>query len=375
MSTVKKNTPERVVVKIGTSTLTGGARRLSQARMADLTRQVAEILERNIQVAIVSSGAIAAGSEALDFPDMPDYMPKKQMLAALGQLRLMAIYERLFSIYDKKVAQVLLTRTDLTDRSRYLNARNTLEALLGLHYVVPIINENDTVATEEIRFGDNDQLSAQVANLIEADKLIILTDQDGLYTSDPRKDSSAKLIREVTETEIPDSYWAAAGASVTGIGTGGMVTKLKAADLARRSGTEVFVCRGNLENVLIKILAGDNPGTHFVSTYSKIEGRKRFLLTGVQSTGMILVDAGASRAIRKGGSLLPVGIVDIYGGFERGDAIRISLKEGRPFAIGITNYSSKDLIQVKGLNSSQIRSMLGFSDGDEAVHHNNLIVI
>ena len=225
----------RLVVKFGTSTLTAGSPHLSPPRIIDLVRQLAGLRGQGHEVVLVSSGAMAAGRSALNFPDLPKHIPKKQMLAAVGQPRLMALYEQLFSYYAVTVAQILLTRADLADRRRYLNSRNTLNALLT-QGVVPIVNENDTVATEEIRVGDNDNLSALVANLVDADQLILLTDQAGLFTADPRRDPGAQLVAEVREPEIPAALWEAAGGSATGLGTGGMVTKLQAADLARRSG-------------------------------------------------------------------------------------------------------------------------------------------
>ena len=218
----------------------------------------------------------------------------------------MAIYEQVFTIYSARVAQVLLTRADLADRRRYLNARNTLDALLH-QQVVPIINENDTVATEEIRFGDNDNLSAQVANLIEADLLVLLTDQEGLYTADPRQDPAARLIRQVEPGPFSDQLWQAAGGSSTGLGTGGMVTKLQAADLARHTGTTVVIASGSEPDVLLRLAHGAEIGTRFVPTVNKLEGRKRYILSGSRAAGELEVDAGAARALARGGSLLPAG--------------------------------------------------------------------
>jgi glutamate 5-kinase len=365
---------QRIVVKLGTSTLTGGEKSISQPRMIDLARQIGRMRERGCEVAVVSSGAIAAGREVLGYPDLPKFIPKKQMLAAIGQPRLMALYEQFFGIYGTRVAQILLTRDDLSDRRRYLNARNTLDALL-MQKVIPVINENDTVATEEIRFGDNDSLSAQVASLVEADALFLLTDQDGLFTGDPRSDAQARLIEEVPPEEIPDELWAAAGGSRSGLGTGGMVTKLYAADIARRSGTTVYIARGDQPDILERILAGERLGTCFPALENKLEGRKRYLLANNRAEGMLTVDAGAARALARGGSLLPVGVTTLSGDFERGDTVRVNNPSGKMIGLGLSNYSSRDLAAVFGKQSTEIETILGFTFGDEVVHRNNLILL
>lgn len=364
----------RIVVKFGTSTLTGGARQLSHARMVDLVRQIVRVRDNGCQVALVSSGAIAAGREELGFPDLPKFIPKKQMLAAVGQPRLMSLYAQFFAIYGAHVSQVLLTKEDLTDRRRYLNARNTLEALL-MQKVVPIINENDTVATDEIRFGDNDALSAQVASLIEADMLILLTDQEGLYTCDPRQDLHASLIAEVSADEIPDALWAAAGGSRSGLGTGGMVTKLSAADIARRTGTTVYIAKGELTDVIIRLASGENIGTRFVPSANKLEGRKRYLLANHHPDGSLVVDQGAAKALAHGGSLLPVGVTGIAGEFERGDTVRVVNSNGKQLAFGLSNYSSRDMAALHGKQSGDIELLLGFTFGDEVIHRNNMILL
>jgi len=366
--------PQRIVVKLGTSTLTDGSARLSLARMADLARQVAWLQTNHCQIVLVSSGAIAAGREVLEYVELPKHLPKKQMLAAVGQPRLMAIYEQLFRIYEKTVAQVLLTRTDLSDRRRFLNARGTLEALL-LQEVVPIINENDTVATEEIRFGDNDNLSAQVANLIEADRLILLTDQNGLYTSDPRLDAAAKLVSEVGEGGISEDLWRAAGGTRSGVGTGGMLTKLRAADLARQSGILTHIARGSEENVLMRIANNEIIGTLILPSLNKLESRKRYLLGNQYSQYSISVDGGAVRALKRGGSLLPAGITSTNGIFERGDSVKIQDINGKAIAAGLVNYSQEDIVKIIGLKTSEIENVLGYSYGDEVIHHNNMVLL
>lgn len=365
---------QRIVIKLGTSTLTGGGKQLSHSRMVDIARQVASTRESGNEVILVSSGAIAAGREVLGYPDLPKFIPKKQMLSAVGQPRLMALYEQFFAIYGQRVSQVLLTREDLTDRRRYLNARNTLDALV-MQKVIPIINENDTVATDEIRFGDNDSLSAQVSSLIEADLLILLTDQDGLFTGDPRQDPDARLIGEVPPQDIPDTLWAAAGGSRSGLGTGGMSTKLYAADIARHSGTTVYIARGDLDNVLSRIIAGEKIGTCFPPLLNKLEGRKRYLLANDRAQGRLKVDAGAARALAHGGSLLPVGVCAVQGEFERGDSVRVFNMNEKVIGLGLSNYSSRDMAAVAGKQSKEIETILGFTFGDEVIHRNNMILL
>ena len=365
---------QRIIVKLGTSTLTAGTNRISSPHLIEIARQVSLLQDNGCQVILVSSGAIAAGREALGFPELPKFIPSKQMLAAIGQPRLMSLYTQLFGIYGKTVAQVLLTREDLSDRQRYLNARNTLEALLALR-AVPIINENDTVATEEIHFGDNDSLSAQVASLVEADLLVLLTDQAGLFTSDPRLDSEAKLISRIENATIPEKLWKSAGGSQSGLGTGGMETKLHAADLARRSGTVVVIASGIEPDILLRIKAGEALGTTVQPVVSKLESRKRYLLTGARANGILSVDDGAARALAQGSSLLPVGVVEINGKFDRGDTVRVKDHNGQEIAIGLVNYPVKDLQRLCRHQSSEIEQILGYTFGDEVIHRNNLLLL
>jgi glutamate 5-kinase len=342
--------------------------------MVDLARQMAALHAGGCQMTLVTSGAIAAGREALHFPELPGFIPAKQMLAAIGQLRLMALYEQFFRIYGETIAQVLLTREDLSDRRRYLNARNTLEALLAQR-VIPVINENDTVATEEIRVGDNDNLSALVANLIEADLLVLLTDQEGLFTSDPRHDPNARLIPEVAAPEIPAEVWQAAGGTAGGLGTGGMLTKLQAADLARRSGCTVIIAHGSLPDVLIRIAQQEAVGTRLLPLATALESRKRYLLAGRRASGILRIDEGAAHALAQGGSLLPVGIRAIEGRFERGDTVRVVSLAGKEIALGLCNYSAADLGRLAGRQSAEIEALLGYTYGDEAIHHNNMVLL
>ncbi|MGW8249779.1 MAG: glutamate 5-kinase, partial [Anaerolineales bacterium] len=270
--------------------------------------------------------------------------------------------------------QVLLTRADLSSRRGYLNSRNTLSALLAQR-VLPVINENDTVATEEIRLGDNDNLSALTANLIEADLLIMLTDQPGLFTDDPRRSPDARLVRLVSEPEIPEALWRAAGGSGDGLGTGGMVTKLQAADLARRSGATVVIARGGEPDVILRIAAGEEVGTHFLPAAAAVESRKRYLLAGGKARHRIIVDQGAAQALHNGSSLLPVGLVGVEGNFERGDIVRVLDEQGRELARGLVNYSSVDLAKIFRRHSTEIESILGYVYGDEVIHRSNLVLL
>jgi glutamate 5-kinase len=367
-------TAGRIVVKLGTSTLTAGSKKISGPRLVDLARQVTILQSDGYQVVLVSSGAIAAGREALGFPALPKHVPAKQMLAAVGQPRLMAIYEQYFSIYGTRVAQVLLTRADITNRRRYLNARITLDALL-YQQILPIINENDTVATEEIRFGDNDNLSAQVANLVEADLLLLLTDQEGLYTSDPRVDPQASLIQQIGSEPFADELWKAAGGSTTGLGTGGMMTKLQAGDLARHGGTTVVIARGSEPDVLLRLARGEALGTRLLPVVNKLEARKRYILSGSRAAGEVAVDAGAVRALTHGGSLLPAGVTRVSGEFDRGDTVRIVNGESKPIAVGLAGYASTDLLRLCGKQSAEIEAVLGYTYGDEVIHRSNMILL
>lgn len=365
---------QRIVIKIGTSTLTAHGKNLSAPRLVDVARQLSSLNGEKVQIILVSSGAIAAGREELGFPNLPRQMPAKQMLAAVGQPRLMAMYEQYFSIYAVHVAQVLLTRTDLADRNGFINARGTLEALLD-QGIIPIINENDTIATDEIRFGDNDNLSAQVANLIEADLLILLTDQEGLYTADPCIDKNARMINTIGPEPFSSELWLTVGGSVSGLGTGGMVTKLQAADLARHGGTAVVIANGSAENVIIRLVHGESIGTHFSPVSNKLEGRKRRLVTGSRTRADIIIDMGAVTALVRGGSLLPAGITKVNGSFDRGDAIRIIDKDKKNIAIGLTNYCASDLQQICGRKSAEIESILGYTFGEEVIHRDNMVML
>jgi len=371
---MKPDAFHRIVVKLGTSTLTAGTTLLSPPQVVELVRQAARLHAEGSELVVVSSGAMAAGREALNFRQLPKDIPAKQMLAAVGQPRLMALYEQIFGLYDLSIAQVLLTRADLGDRRRYLNSRNTLAAILD-QGIIPIINENDTVATEEIRVGDNDNLSALVANLIEADLLILLTDQPGLFTADPRLDAEAQMVRVIDSPEIPESLWQAAGSARSGLGIGGMLTKLQAADLARRTGTRVVIASGSERDILLRLAHGEATGTHFLPVSTTLESRKRYLLAAQHPPGALAVDEGAARALRHNSSLLPAGMVRVSGTFERGDIVRVTGLNGQELARGITNYSSQDLQRICGAQSDAIEEVLGYFYGDEVIHRNNLVLI
>lgn len=362
----------RLVVKLGTNVLTAGTDRLHRPRIVELARQMAQARSGGVEVVLVSSGAVAAGRERLQFPPRRRDMPLKQLMAAVGQCRLMHLYDQIFELYDIAVAQTLLTRDDLRDRHRYLNARNTLLACLH-HGVLPIINENDVVAVDEIKVGDNDNLSALVAGLIDADLLLILSDIDGLYSSDPRHDPAAERIPVVER--IDESIYERAGGSNTR-GTGGMQTKIQAADLATRSGTEVVIAAGRERDIITRVLAGESLGTRFPAVASRLESRKRWVLAETVRHSRVETDDGAARALVEGGkSLLPAGVTAIEGDFERGQTIRIFTRDGKEIARGLAQYGARDLRLIKGLRSAHIVEVLGYDYGPEVVHRDDMVLL
>ncbi len=367
---------QRIVAKFGTSLLTAGADHLDPEIMSELVQQLANLHNRNFELAVVTSGAVACGRYKLGLPKKVKGIPYKQVLSSVGQSYLMSIYEKLFDKYGINIAQALLTRAVLCDRAGYLNARNTLLALMELG-VISIINENDVVAIEEIqgaRFGDNDNLSAMVANLIDADLLIILSDIEGLFTTDPRNDPNAKLIKEVKI--IDDKILALAGGSSSGLGTGGMMTKLQAAKMATASGITVIIAKGTEKDVLNRLANGESIGTRFLPTASKLESRERWMLAGLSSNGKLTVDTGAVEALKKRkGSLLAAGVIAIEGKFNRGDLIDIYDVAGNRLGSGITNYNAAGVATIKGMHSRTIAAILGFDYGAEVIHRNNLIIV
>lgn len=363
---------QTIIVKLGTSTLTAGTEHLSRPQLVDIIRQIAALHAQGQRMVIVSSGAIAAGREVLNYPDLNNHLPAKQMLSAVGQGHLMQVYSMLFGLYDVRIGQVLLTHGDISHRTRYLNARDTLNTLLD-YGIVPVINENDTVAVDEIKVGDNDTLSAQIAVLLNAELLILLTDQDGLYDRDPRVDPAAKLIPRVTA--IDAQLKALAGDSVSGLGVGGMATKVQAAQLATRSGTQVVIANGRAPDVLLHVVAGDTVGTTFVPAVSHIESRKRWLLAE-RPQGRLYVDPGAAAVLRQqGASLLPVGIRRVENQFERGSVVLVLDDTGQPIAQGLVNYASVELARLQGHHSQDIVDILGYTYGAAAVHRDNLVLV
>ncbi|MCL0091406.1 glutamate 5-kinase [Dehalococcoidales bacterium] len=376
----KKSNPRfpyhRIVAKFGTSLLTGGSDHLNQEIMSNLVSQVAQLHKQGLELLIVSSGAIAAGRYKLGLVKEVKGIPFKQVLASVGQNRLMQIYEQLFSQYNITVAQALLTKADLSDRAGYLNARNTLLALLELR-VLCIINENDVVAVDEIqeaKFGDNDNLSAMVANLVDADLLLLLTDTAGLYTADPHRNPNARLISQVER--IGSEIERLAADTVSKPGTGGMITKIEAARLATASGIAVIIADGREPNVILRLAAGEAIGTRFWPLADKLESRKRWMVSGLSTKGKLVVDWGAAQALRKQKrSLLATGIKEVEGKFQRGDVVTIYDHKGSIVGCGITNYSSTDIEAIKGVHSGKIALLLGYDYGSEIVHRNNLVVL
>jgi glutamate 5-kinase len=367
----------RIVAKFGTNVLTAGTDRLDLEVMASLTGQVARLHKDGAQVIIVTSGAIAAGRHRLGIHRDRKDMPYRQVLAAVGQSDLMQAYQELFAWHEITVAQTLLTRRDLADRQGYLNARNTLLALLELG-VVPIVNENDVVAVDEIegaKIGDNDNLSALVANLVDADLLALLTDTAGLYTADPQLDPSATLITRV-ET-IDESIEALAGGTrADGRGVGGMATKIQAARLATAGGADVIIAAGREPGVLVRLARGEAVGTLFPATVDRLESRKRWMLAGLSLRGAIVIDEGAAGALRhQNKSLLPAGVRDVRGDFERGDAVELLDPEGRRVGYGIANYGSADILRIRGMRSDRIEAVLGHHYGSEVVHRDNMVCL
>jgi glutamate 5-kinase len=362
---------KRIVVKVGSGVIFG-QNGLDLEVIGALSRDICELLSHGYEVVLVSSGAVATGKGELGIVGRPQTIPLKQAAAAIGQSRLMRAWKDAFRPCGRCVAQILLTRDDLANRRRFLNARNTLMTLLE-YGVVPIINENDTVVVEEIRFGDNDNLSALTTSLTEADLLVILSDVDGLYDSNPKTNPDAKRF-SVVET-ITGEIEKMAGGAGSVVGTGGMSTKVEAAKRATLYGVGTIIVDGRKPGVLPKVLAGEELGTFFLPVREHLTARKHWISFSKASRGKLLVDDGARRAVtEKGKSLLPSGVFAIEGKFERGDAVRICDTEGREFAKGIASYSQQELERIMGCNSSEIEAILGYKYGDEVVHRDNLVV-
>ncbi len=362
---------KRVVVKLGSNVITA-KNGLNLDVIQTISDQISVLMNKGIEVILVSSGAMAAGMRKMKLVRRPDEIPKRQAISAIGQCGVMNAYEKSFGAHGIQIAQILLTGDDLTNRKRYLNSRNTLHTLIDWK-IVPIINENDTIMVEEIKLGDNDNLAAMITLLMDADFLIILTDIDGLYNKDPRRFSDAKLIPKVRQIkkEIEDFASSIPGA----LGTGGMLSKIQAAQKVTSAGIPMIVARGNSENVLLKLFDGQPLGTYFVPKEGKMASRKNWIAHTLAPKGSIVIDEGAVRAVRQNGkSLLPIGVVGVEGDFEEGAAVEFRASDNEVIGVGLVNYSSSDITMIKGLKSSQIKACLGGKHYDEIIHRNNLVL-
>jgi len=363
----------RLVVKVGSSLVTNEGRGLDHAAVARWAAEIAALRSDGREVVLVSSGAIAEGMQRLGWATRPKAIHELQAAAAVGQMGLVQAYEAAFAGHGLRTAQILLTHDDLADRRRYLNARSTLRTLIALS-VVPIINENDTVTTDEIRVGDNDTLGALVTNLIEADVLVLLTDQQGLYTADPRRDPQATLVR--TARAGDPALEAMAGGAGSEIGRGGMLTKVLAAKRAARSGASTVIACGREHDVLTRLASGESVGTALLAEAQTLAARKQWLADHVQLAGRLVLDAGAVRALaREGKSLLPIGVVAVEGSFERGEIVGCFAPDGREVARGLANYGAADAARILRQPSSQIEAILGWVDEPELIHRDNLVLL
>ena len=363
----------RVVVKIG-SRILSSSEGIEEGRFKGLVRDLAALHERKKDIVVVSSGAVAAGMTKLGVKERPKTIPQKQALAAVGQIKLMALYERQFSRFDKSVAQVLLTHEDLANRQRYINAKHTFQMLLESS-IIPIVNENDTVAVEEMKFGDNDHLSALVATLLEADLLVILSDVQGVYDKDPRAHTDARLIPLITEAK--GLRQVIGGESQSTFGTGGIATKLDAAETAAAGGIPTIIASGLQAGVLEHVFdEKEQIGTLILPEDNRLASRKHWIAFNLKPAGEIVVDQGAHDAVvLKGKSLLPSGLKDVRGSFGVGECVRCLDQEGREFARGLVNYSAQELNQIKGLHTSKIEKVLGYKAYDEIIHRDDLVLL
>ncbi|MGB4344620.1 MAG: glutamate 5-kinase [Moraxellaceae bacterium] len=363
---------QRWVVKIGSALLTADGQGLDQVAMKAWVQQMVELQRAGVDLVLVSSGAVAEGMVRMGLKSRPDSVHELQACAAIGQMGLVQAYEWFFREHGVKTAQVLLTHDDLADRQRYLNASSTLRTLIEWQ-VLPVINENDTVATDEIRFGDNDTLGALVANLVEADMLIILTDQEGMFDRDPRHDPDAVLLPEVQAMDERLLAMAGGGGS---LGRGGMLTKVRAARLAARSGCATVIASGRGENILVRLRAGEVLGTLLLPEQDTLAARKQWLAAHLQHAGRLVIDAGAIRALREGGkSLLPVGVKKVEGNFTRGEVVACVDADGVQIAVGVVNYSAAEAQRIAGQSSDKIEKLLGYVDAAELMHRDNLVVL
>jgi glutamate 5-kinase len=364
---------KRLIVKVGSSLVTNDGKGLDVIAIAKWAEQIAQLRSLGKEVVLVSSGAIAEGMQRLGFDRRPTAIHELQACAAVGQMGLAQIYETSFRHHDIRTAQVLLTHADLADRERYLNARSTLFTLLRLG-VVPIINENDTVVTDEIKFGDNDTLGALVANLIEGDALIILTDQKGLYTADPRKDPQAQFVHDATAGD--PALETMAGGAGTGIGRGGMLTKILAAKRAATSGAHTVIAWGREDQVLTRLAGGEAIGTQLIAQTAHLTARKQWMADHLQTAGKVVLDAGAVKKLTSHGkSLLPIGVIEVAGDFGRGDVITCTDEAGRAIARGMSNYSSSEARRIMRRPSAEILAILGFVEEPELIHRDNMVLL
>lgn len=363
----------RIVIKVGSSLVTNQGQGLDHAALARWAEQIARLKKMGKEVVLVSSGAIAEGMQRLQWKKRPHALHELQAAAAVGQMGLVQAYESCFRSHEIQAAQVLLTHEDLSDRKRYLNARSTLITLLSLN-VIPVINENDTVATDEIRFGDNDTLAALVTNLIEADVLVILTDQGGLFTADPRKDPKARLVNEARAGDT--AIEAMAGGAGSDIGRGGMLTKVMAAKRAARSGAHTVIASGHEPDVLILLAQGEAIGTQLLAETMTLAARKQWLADHLQMRGNVTLDEGAVKALTGSGkSLLSIGVTDVSGNFERGEVVGCLDPGGKEIARGLINYSAAETRRISRRASTEIETILGYVDEPELIHRNNLVLL
>ncbi len=365
-------TAKRLVVKVGTSTLTDASGRLDRASMDSLARQITDLFREGKEVVLVTSAAISAGMQRMGLKERPSTIPGKQAAAAVGQGILMREYEKLFAGYGQMVGQILMTREDSVKRTRYAHLRNTFNALLE-QGIVPIVNENDAVAVEEVKIGDNDTLSAQVASIVDADLLLILSDVDGVYDANPSTNATARLLSEIPE--ITREVEAAAGGAGSSRGTGGMFTKIEAAKVAVSAGICMVIASGGEENVLKRVLRGEPLGTLFLSKESRLQFRKRWLAFGARVKGKIFVDAGCARALKNNSSLLPAGVVAVEGSFETGSTVSVAEKDGQEIARGLVSYSDEEVRRLKGAKTSDIAAIIGHKAYDEIIHRDNLVLM
>ncbi|VAW76135.1 Glutamate 5-kinase / RNA-binding C-terminal domain PUA [hydrothermal vent metagenome] len=364
----------RWVIKIGSSLLTNHGKGLDHTAIRDWVEQMTRLHRQGVELVLVSSGAVAEGMSRLGWSRRPHQLVAQQAAAAVGQMGLVQAYESNFKRHQLHTAQVLLTHDDLTNRTRYLNARSTLRKLLELG-VIPVVNENDTVACDELRFGDNDTLAALVANLVEADLLVILTDQAGVFESDPRTDPEAQLIADADAGEARLSE-AASESSSSGLGRGGMATKVRAAELAARSGTATWITAGSELQVLEKLADGAVLGTLVHPISGRMASRKQWLAGHLQVSGQLFLDEGAVQVLRQSGcSLLPVGVTAVKGSFQRGEVVSCCSAGGQAFARGLVNYTAEEAQQIMGQPSEKIEQLLGYVDEPELIHRDNLVLL